>query len=157
MLTDQLDPYFCTGRLFDSHPFGCHTTGDALGGLFATVPDTGASDYEKAIAYIVTQDTATADSFGSSQVFMGLEVTLGVTTSMYLVPAIKQEVHAVGMDFSLCLKASNFWHCGMYAVALNAVIPTWIIPRLMFIPVIPDLEFWFDYEEDSPFKLSFIF
>ena len=157
VIAGQLDPHFCTGRLFDDHPFGCHTTGDALGGLIASVPDTGASEYEKAAAFVVTQDVGTASCFGATQSFSGLEVTLGVTTSASILAAIKQETHAVDMGFSLCLSASNFWHCGMYAVALNAVIPTWIVPRLMFIPVIPDLEFWFDYEEDSPFKLSFVF
>jgi len=157
VLADQLDPYFCTGRLFDDHPFGCHTTGDALGGLFVTVPDTGASEYKRATAFTVMQDVAVASCFGSDQSFRGLEVTLGVTTSASLLSSITQEAHVADMGFSLCLSARTFWHCGMYAVALNAVIPTWIVPRLMFIPVIPDLEFWFDYEEDSPFKLSFIF
>ena len=135
----------------------------AGGNLNITATNTGgAASYNlKANGVSINTNTTSSYAFNHTNITTNtsyeLEVTLGVTTSMYLVPAIKQEVHAVGMDFSLCLKASNFWHCGMYAVALNAVIPTWIIPRLMLIPVIPDLEFWFDYEEDSPFKLSFIF
>lgn len=55
---------------------------------------------------------------------------------------------------NLCLL---HWHCHIWADALNAVYWAFKKPEMIFIPMIPELDFWFDFAEDSRFTMSFVF
>jgi len=154
---EQTMAMFCGNMPFGSRAVALGSTAvtafgvEAMNAMVLFVPDPHSATFEGQLTGII-------DQFGSEQFFYGREVSsTAACTDKYGTPAQKDEAHAANMSF-VKLTASQFWHCNMWADELNFVIPAEIVGRLMFIPVIPDLAFWYDFEdEDSKFRLSFVF